>query len=86
MNTNFYIIYNTLLKAIWWVLSNTTLIMGIYLVVSEIIANETYSSDISVICYHFCISYICANSPYLGLSSATWFVRISPLIIKIQVE
>ena len=43
MNTNFYIIYNTLLEAIWWALSNTTLIMGIYLVVSEIIDNETYS-------------------------------------------
>ena len=28
--------------------------------------------DISVICCCFCISYICVNSPHLGLSSATY--------------
>jgi len=35
--------YDILLETIWWVLSNTTLTIEIYLVVSEIIANETYS-------------------------------------------
>jgi len=35
--------YDILLETIWWALSNTILIMGIYLVISEIIANETYS-------------------------------------------
>ena len=43
--------YNILLDIVWWVLSNASLIMGIYSVVSEIIANKTCSywwSDISV--------------------------------------
>ena len=57
-----------------------------FIVIPEIIANKTciyWWSDISVICCHFCTSYICAHS---GLFSTTWFVRISPLIIEIQVE
>jgi len=29
---------------------------------------------------------ICANNPYLRLSSVTWFVRISLLVVEIQVE
>ena len=28
---------------------------------------------------------MCVNSSYLGLSSATWFVRISLLVVEIQV-
>ena len=35
--------YNISSETVWWVLSNASLIMGIYLVVPEIIANETYS-------------------------------------------
>jgi len=64
-------IYDISLETIWWVLSNTTLIMGICLVNPEIIANETCSywwSDISVICYHFCTFYIYVDSHYLVLS------------------
>jgi len=79
----------TLKEIVWWMLSNITLIMGIRSVVSEIIANETYSywwSYILVFCCHFCIFYICTNSPYLGLCSATWFVRISLLVVEIQVK
>ena len=36
-------IYDILLETIWWVLSNVTLVLGICLVISEIIANEIYS-------------------------------------------
>ena len=32
--------------------------------------------DISVICCCFCISYICANSPHLGLFSATYLWKL----------
>ena len=67
-------IYDILLETIWWVLFNTILIMGIYSVISKIIANETDSywwSDISVIYCNFCTSYIWADSHHLGLSSAT---------------
>jgi len=42
-NIDFYMIYNISLETIWWVLSNATLIIGICLVVSELIANETCS-------------------------------------------
>ena len=45
-----------------------------------------WCSDISVICCHFCTSCICANSPHLGLSSTTWFVKIGPLVVEIQAE
>jgi len=42
--------------------------------------------DISVICCCFCTFHICADSPHLGLSSTTWFVKISPLVVEIQAE
>ena len=42
--------------------------------------------DISVICCCFCTSRICADSPHLGLFSATWFVKICPLVVEIQAE
>jgi len=35
--------YDISLETNWWVLSNVSLIMEIYIVVPEIIANETYS-------------------------------------------
>ena len=57
--------------------------------VSEIIANKACSywwSDILVIFCYFYISYICVNSPYLELSNTAWFVRITLLVVKIQVE
>ena len=43
MNTDFYKMYNISLVIDWQVLSNASLIIEIYLVVSEIIANETCS-------------------------------------------
>jgi len=42
--------------------------------------------DISVICCHFCTSHTYADSPYLGLSSTTYFVKTSPLVVEIQAE
>ena len=42
--------------------------------------------DISVICCCFCTSHIYVDSPHLGLSSMTYFVKISPLVVKIQAE
>ncbi len=42
--------------------------------------------DISVVCCHFYTSCICADSSYLGLSSATYFVKISLLVVEISVE
>ena len=51
INTDLHMIYDILLETIWWVLSNTCLIVRIYSVFSEIIANETCSywwSDISI--------------------------------------
>ena len=89
MNTDLYMIYNILLETVWWLLSNAILIMEICLVVLEIIANEICSywwSDISVICCHFCISHIYANSTYFELFNVTWFVIIGLLIVEIQVE
>ena len=89
INTDFYMMYNISSGNVWWVLSNASLIMEIHLVIPEIIANKTYNywwSEISVICCHFCTSYIYTNSPYLRLSSATYFVKISLLVVKIQVE
>jgi len=32
-------IYDILLETVWWVFSNVTLIVGIYIVIPEIIAN-----------------------------------------------
>ena len=43
INTNLYMVYNISLEAIWWALSNTSLIMGIYSVIPGIITNETCS-------------------------------------------
>jgi len=74
INTDFYIMYDILLETVWWALFNISLIVGIDLVISDIIANETCSywcSDISVTCCHFHTSYICADSHYLGLFSTT---------------
>jgi len=42
--------------------------------------------DISVICCHSCTSCIYADSPHLGLSSTTWFVKIGLLVVEIQAE
>ena len=42
--------------------------------------------DISVICCRSCISSIYAVSSHLGLPSATWFVKISPLVVEVQAE
>ena len=42
--------------------------------------------DISVICCCFCTSHICVDSLLLGLSSTTWFVKISLLVVEIQAE
>ena len=42
--------------------------------------------DISIICCCFCTFHICADSPHLGLSSTTWFVKIGPLVVEIQAE
>ena len=39
-----------------------------------------------LICYQFYTSHIYANSPYLELFSITWFVRISLLVVEIQVK
>ena len=35
--------YDILLETIWWVLSNTSLIIGISLIIPEINTNKTYS-------------------------------------------
>jgi len=43
MNTKLHIIYNILSEVVWWVLFNTSSITWIYLVVPQIIANETCS-------------------------------------------
>jgi len=40
----------------------------------------------SAICCCFYTSYIYADSPHLGLSSATQFVKIGPLVVEIQAE
>jgi len=42
--------------------------------------------DILVVCCHFCTFYICADSPHLRLYSTTWYVKISPLVVKIQAK
>ena len=42
--------------------------------------------DILVVYCYFCTFHIYTDSPHLGLSSATWFVKISLLVVKIQAE
>ena len=89
MNTDLYMMYNILLETVWWVLSNTSLIVDIYLVILEIIANKTCSywwSNILVTCCHFYTFYIYMNSSYSGLSSKTGFIRISLLVMKFITE
>ena len=43
MNTYCYIIYYILLEMVWWVISNTSLIMQIHLVIHEILANKDFT-------------------------------------------
>ena len=43
MNTYCYIIYYISLEMVWWVLSNTSLIMQIYPVTHEILANKDFT-------------------------------------------
>ena len=53
---------------------HTSSIMQICLAVHKILADKAFittDSLISIIHCHFCTSYICADSPYLELSSTT---------------
>ena len=42
--------------------------------------------DILVVCCYFYIFHICADSPHMGLSSTTYFVKINSLVVEIQAE
>ena len=78
--------YDILLKSIWWVLSNTSLIIWICPAIYEILANEAFIVTNSLISWLFVITYICADSLYLEFSSVTWFVKICLLVVEIQAE
>ena len=43
INTDHYMIYNTLLDMVWWALSNAILIMWIHPAIHEILANENFT-------------------------------------------
>ena len=63
--------------------------MEICLVISEIIANKTFIVTDGLISQLFVVAFvhsIYANTSYLELSSTTWFVKISLLVVEIQVE
>ena len=87
--TDLYMIYDISLETVWWALSNATLIMGIHPFSCswDNSWQNSYSywwPDISVVFCHFCTSHICVDSPHYGLSSATYFVKISLLVVEIQ--
>jgi len=80
MNTDFYTIYDILLEPDWWALSKTNSIMWIYLTIYEIIANEAFTVTDDLISWLFVIDFAhltYVDSPYLELSSATYFVKKS---------
>ena len=77
MNTDFYIIYD-ILGPDWWALSKTNSIMWIYLAIYEIIANEAFTVTDGLISWLFVVTFAYptyVDSPYLELSSATYFVK-----------
>ena len=77
MNTDFYIIYD-ILEPDWRALSKTNSIMWIYLAIYEIIANEAFTVTGGLIFWLFVVAFAYPtyiDSPYLELSSATYFVK-----------
>ena len=51
-------IYNGLLKTIWWALSNTSLIIWIYLAIHKILANEASIVTDSLISQLFVVAFV----------------------------
>jgi len=58
--------------------------------VCEILADEAFTATDGLISQSFVVTfvlpYIYADSPHLGLSSATYFVKIRLLVVEIQAE
>jgi len=58
MSTSCYEIYHILLETVWWVLSNTSLIMQIYPAIHEILANKAFIVTNDLISQLFVVTFI----------------------------
>jgi len=58
MNTDPHMMYNISLEAVWWALSNGSLIMWIHSVVDEIIANKNFTVNDSLISWLFVVAFV----------------------------
>jgi len=90
MNTYCYEIYHISSETVWWALSNTSLIMWIYLAIREIIANETFTVTDGLISQLFVVAFV---YPIYVQIALIWgfpvqliFVKISLLVVEIQAE
>ena len=57
INTYCYEIYHILLEMVWWVLSNTSLIIQIHLAVHEILASEAFIVTDNLISWLFIVTF-----------------------------
>ena len=58
INTDCFGIYHISLKMVWWVLSNTSLIVWICLAIHEILANKTFTVANGLISQLFVVTFI----------------------------
>ena len=58
MNTDLHMIYNILLETIWWVLSNASLIVWIYLAIYEILVNKAFAVTNGLISQLFVVTFV----------------------------
>jgi len=74
MNTYCYEIYHILLETVWWAHTNASSVMWTCPVIHEILANEDFTVTDDLISQFFVATFVhstYADSPYLGLHSAT---------------
>jgi len=63
--------------------------MQIHSAIHEILANKAFTATDGLISQSFVVTlvhFIYVDNPHLGLSSATWFMKIGPLVVEIQAE
>jgi len=67
INTDVYIMYDISLETVWWVFSNTTLIIEICLVIPEIIANKTFTVTNGLISWLFVVAFVHPTYVWIAL-------------------
>ena len=59
--------------------------MQIHLAIHEILANKAFTVTDDLISQLFVVTFVYPTySSYLGLTSATYFVKTDPLVVEIQ--